>query len=878
MGRRGDSFGFNSEYGSFPDPTHLTGSDVSVNGGQVGTNAWYLDGNFNLSNLAETVVVNPIPDAVSEFQVITSGFSAEYGRSGGAVFSVALKSGTNKLHGNIYEYGRNSIFNARNPFTSITSTGTIIPQNQLRFNNFGGTLGGPVVIPHLYNGRNKTFFFFSWDETILHVMGNGVWSVPTARERTGDFSEDPNAAQYGIWNPYSTIGPASDGTFARSAFGTPVAGSPIGCTGATVGTTAQNPTSADCNFATQIPQNMMSKTAAFFMNSFPNPNYLDPLSNCPLASGGGTGICSNYLASIGSSQDSANISLKIDHQWSEKNRFFGEWLYNPGKYNNYRIPWTGATFPAGSFGYGGQEPFDFANQIIAFGNSYTVNPTLINEFRASFTRQSYNTHPETGGYPNSVTDLSGVKAVLDPIQIPAQTTPSFRVNNPEGGSMSWGPVAWNNNMNAHESYTILDNLTKVFGKHTLRTGFVYRLSHTAMFQSAPSVLGFSGIANPTTGLSGGSGLAQFEMGAVADDGSSYDTNSWVPYVRYRYWGAYLQDDFRVTPSLTLNIGLRYDLFGSYKTRQHPDNRFCPTCIDPLTGLPGFVQYEGNPGFPMNSDLWPPNFNDLGPRLNFSWSPFADRKTVIRGGYDVYYSNAYSAVNSAQVIENLSGFAYWSEYYGSTSPDCAVLSGQCVAWSLDNTDPKGPLATPPPTTSGFPAQQHNPLYQYGLNNIAKPETDPMVQNWTLQVQRQLPGNMLLSVGYVGSHGTHLVGDLWYNDENIPTSVKLQYRNSINAVVPITNYFSGQAATGLAQIYGATSLPASYLLRPYLQYPGGISPMFRFNGTSVYDALQVQLQKRYSRGLNFDVAYTWSKSITSADEGSLNESVIDPHSLW
>jgi hypothetical protein len=175
-GPPGSSFGFNSEFGTFPDPTHMQGTDVSVNGGQTGANAWYLDGNFNLSGVAESVVVNPSPDAVSEFQTITDGFSAEYGRSGGAVFSVALKSGKNQLHGDVYEYARNNYFNARNPFTSIGSNGQIIPQDQLRYNNFGGTIGGPVVIPHLYDGRNKTFFFFSWDQSILHLNGSGVFS------------------------------------------------------------------------------------------------------------------------------------------------------------------------------------------------------------------------------------------------------------------------------------------------------------------------------------------------------------------------------------------------------------------------------------------------------------------------------------------------------------------------------------------------------------------------------------------------------------------------------------------------------------------------------------------------------------------------------
>jgi len=159
-GPPGSNFGFNGEFGSFPDPTHVLGSDLSVNGGQGGANAWYLDGNLNLTSLAENIAVDPSPDAVAEFQAITNAFAAEYSRTGGAVFNVVLKSGTNKVHGNIYEFVRNDATNARNPFTSIDSLGNIIKDRQLRFNNFGGTLRGPVYLPRLYNGKNRTFFFF----------------------------------------------------------------------------------------------------------------------------------------------------------------------------------------------------------------------------------------------------------------------------------------------------------------------------------------------------------------------------------------------------------------------------------------------------------------------------------------------------------------------------------------------------------------------------------------------------------------------------------------------------------------------------------------------------------------------------------------------
>ena len=192
-----------------------------MNGGQAGANAWYLDGNLNLSGVSENVAVNPSPDSVSEFQGITNAFAAEYGRSGGGVFNVVLKSGTNAPHGNLYEFVRNSATNARNPFTSIDATGNLIPDRVLHFNNFGGTFGGPVMLPKIYNGKNRTFFFFSLDHQILHLAGPRYFSVPTARMRNGDFSEDPNVANNGLWDPYSTVGPNSVGFVQRAPRSSP---------------------------------------------------------------------------------------------------------------------------------------------------------------------------------------------------------------------------------------------------------------------------------------------------------------------------------------------------------------------------------------------------------------------------------------------------------------------------------------------------------------------------------------------------------------------------------------------------------------------------------------------------------------------------------
>ena len=200
-----------------------------------------------------------------------------------------------------------------------------------------------------------------------------------------------------------------------------------------------------------------------------------------MAAGGQSGICDNFLAAVGSSQDPENFSVKVDHRWSDKSSYFGEVLFSPGKYNNYRVPWTGATFPNDSTGWGSQYPVDFANLDIGFGNTYTFTPTLVNEFRASFTRQFLNSHPNHP-YPNSITDQNEVQQLLAPIKIPQDPqspTPNWIMSVPGGETITFGPTQWVNMITMAESYNLLDNITKVAGKHTVKAGVTYRLEHAA---------------------------------------------------------------------------------------------------------------------------------------------------------------------------------------------------------------------------------------------------------------------------------------------------------------------------------------------------------------------------------------------------------------
>jgi hypothetical protein len=888
-GPPGSNFGFNSQFGTFPDPTYTQGSDVSVNGGQPGANAWYLDGNLNLSGLSENIVVNPSPDSVSEFHAITNGFAAEYGHTGGGVFNVVLKSGTNAPHGNLYEFVRNSATNARNPFTSIDSQGNLIPDRELHFNNFGGTFGGPVVLPKIYNGKNKTFFFVSVDQQVLHLDGSQVFTVPTPLMRKGNFSEDPSTVSNGLWDPYSTVGPNSSGLFTRTAFGTPVPGNPFGANGCLNTSVEAGAASGQrtCNFSPQIPQSRLDPVAMSFINSYPMPNYNDPLSTCPQATGGQYKICQNYLAAVGSSQDPLNLSLKFDHRMSAKSTLFAEFVYNPGQYNNFRVPWTGASFPEGQFGYGSAFPLWFTNQVAGIGHTYIISPTFINEFRASYSRQSFTTHPDTAGYPDSVTNLSSVQKLLAPVQLPAlpyEPEPSITVGLQAGaGNAQLGTSAWSNGSSMAEAYTYLDNITKILGKHTLKAGFMYRLEHAARTLNAPDSLNFTGslTQDPTTGL-GAPGLAQFMLGAVGN--SSEASFTAYPYLRWREWGAYIQDDFRITSTLTLNIGLRYDINGYFKTREPgPMSNFCLSCPNPTTGLPGEMVYWGDPGFPNNSDMFPANKNDIAPRFNFSWAPFKDRKTIVRGGFDIIYTNALQEFNN--VGEGIASGPQWqsvNNYSGSFYPNqCAALSGNCVAFPLSDTTVNKSTITQPAIPAGLqpPAAIRDPSLGAGTVQFYYPAShDPYVEEWSLDIQRELPANMMLDVGYVGNHGTHLAGDNFKNFNYIPTNDLIQYKTQVNALVPITNFYSGTTAQQLEKVYGTSMLPLGTLLKPYPFFgalPGeNIGAQVLFNGESIYNGLNAKLQKHYSNGLNFIAAYTFSKKIDNASVSQIASLILDP----
>jgi hypothetical protein len=827
-GPSGSIFGFNSQFGGFPDPQHLVGSGISANGGQGGANAWYLDGSLNAALGAENIVVNPSPDAVSEFNVVDNGLAAEWGRTSGAVLNVVLKSGTNSVHGDAYDFNRNSFFNATNPFSRRDASGKTFLDPRVNWNNFGGTLGGPVYLPHLYNGKNRTFFFVSYDISLLHENKPTILTVPLPNQKHGDFRGDPRFAAVcdpagGVTNclydPYSTTGPDAKGEFHRTPFPTPV-----------------------------IPADRIDPLAAFYLSSYPDPNFLDPLQQGP---SGCKNTCNNYLGAVGSSLNTHNFSAKIDHQFSNKHKLFGEWLFNPSYYSNFRYPWNGPTAQTQT-GIAGAQPYRVRNQIVALGLTSTFSPSLVNEVRGMFSRQSIVASPNVDSVTNNSDVLKHVEGLNFILFAPYQIVPRIRV----GGVGSFGPAAWQNGIHGTEAYTFIDNMTKLLGKHTIKSGMMFRRENNWFLAAWGYNLGFGGglTKDPVTGQ-GGAGLAQFLLGATDQGGSSTGTYH-APWQTSDYWGAYIQDDYRITSNFQLNIGLRYDVFGWFRERYDDLANFNFAGINPKVPYPGRLDYFGTSRHP-GRNVFPAHKDDLGPRIAFAWSPFGS-KTVVRGGFGLIYSNGFNAtIGSGNGSESVPAFANPVSYQGD-------FTGQRPVFRLSDGAPN--LSLP---AADFAKKNDEQFLGTGPGGFLPGSKDPYVIQWSLNIQRELPGDMALSLGYVGTHGLHLYGDEYRDLGHVPTSVRLKLRNNINNPIPTD--------PALGAIYGCGIMcPASLILKPYPQYasaPVNISP----DGFNRYNSFQMKLEKRYSQGLNFILAYTFQKNLESPNSGSILGNTATPSTL-
>ena len=830
--------GVSNQTGMDEPSVGINGSvSFSMNGGRVEYNNWELDGGDNMDNGSNgTLNVYPSIDAISEFKVLTSNYGAQYGRNGSGTVEVETKGGTKDFHGDAYEFVRNDDFNAQNYFNSVGAGGTGVAP-EYKKNDFGYTLGGPIYIPGVYNQKKeKTFFFWSQEWRRERVPGTFNVPVPYSAERTGDFSDlCPNTSSSAGPNPYS-----------------------------------------DCPID--------PRTGAFYDGSL-GPLPVDPAAAAllPLIPVGTVDVkgASVYNANITLPTSWREELVRVDHNLTDHERITLRYIHDSWTTIEPGPIWDSASFPTVQTGFNGP-----GVSMVARLTS-TISPTLLNEFVASYTTDhiafnSIGYWKLPSGFPMGYIYNNGAAGKLPAINI-SEGGGAYNSGFAEDPDGIWpeGPY------NANPTYTYRDNMTKIVGRHNLQFG-AYFVAAQKNELSSVQVNG-SLTFDTSSPVSTGNAFADMLLGDIAS--FSQGSNQLKFYNRYKIVEPYFQDDWRITDRLTLNLGLRVSLEGTYRDRYHHAYNWDPSVyaagianaptVDgdgSLTGSAGALAPPSQGGNPLGNPFLglvacgttggPVSFSGFpnasvgsvspvgcskghlfnpAPRIGFAWDPKGDGKMAIRGGYGIFFEHANG--NEA----NTEGMEGQSSPLLQSSTQINVVGYENIGASTNATPPVFPL---------------------GFLSIPNQVVWPYMQQWHFDVQREIPYNTVLTVSYVGSKGTHLgrQGDLnqlyptpasqnpYHTGQVITAADCATLQNvglpSVSGVVNGQTY-TGQVAINLQTACGNDADP----YRPYL----GVATITRLTdqASSNYNALQVSARKSVG-ALSLSLAYTYSHSIDDASD--------------
>jgi Carboxypeptidase regulatory-like domain len=788
-----------------------SGTTLALGGGQAASWSGTLDGlsvNTNRSaDAGETAYLTPSVEAITEFAVDTNGFKAEFGQAGGGVITFVSKSGTNTLHGTAYEFLRNDDLDARGFFAATRS---IYKQS-----DFGASGGGPVVIPKIYNGKNRTFFFLSYEGFRNRVGANGsILSVPTPEMYQGNFSNWVNSKGQvlPIYDPMSTVTNPSGSGFLRTVF--------------------------PGNMIPQSRFSTVSKQVLAFASSIAVPN------RPGLVPGTYGYVANNYLTSGGDTESPTDKgSMKIDQNFGS-NHHLG-FFYNRTRYDSNPGPAGPPGLPEPL--YTGQVS-DYGASLYRLSYDWSISPRLFNHLAAGgneFYKNSYS--PNSGG--NWKSKVCIPNAVDCNVNFPNISFTEFS---------GWGSTAYNGT--EQPSWSLKDDLSYVRGDHTLKFGYAFESQRANGFGqqniSGQATFSFLETAVPgVTTLTSGSSFASFLLGA-ADSGAT-ETIRYLPQT-YDYHGFYAQDDWRVNKKFTVTMGLRYEFTLPPVAGGNQYTDFSPTTPNPaVNNYPGALIFAGTgPGRTGNSSLIPGWYGAIGPRLGLAYA--LNSKTTIRAG-------AARSFSRVTVVASSSHYAGFIGQYAFSSTNTGITP----AFYWDQGLPPYPL--PPQINPSF-ANNGNVDYWQGNNATRSPEND----NWTFSIQRELSANTVFEADYNGVVGNHLQSGI-VNVNQVPMSVVNQLIAKYGATQAIN--LLNSSITSSAAVAAGIPVPypnftnstiqhsqsVAQALRPFPQYltvdtsqSGGDK-----SGHSSYHAIVLKLNRRFSGGLTMQWSYTFSKILTDSD---------------
>ena len=781
---------------------------ISIAGTQDESTEILLDGSPDTDNLLK-LAYSPPQDIVQAVTVSAFQVDAAYGHSGGGILNQITKGGTNIYHGSLYEYAQFAALNANGYFADRTGT----PKPNTHYNQYGLSFGGPVRIPKIFNGQDKVFFEFAWEGIRDSQPANGFLTVPTDAERNGDFSSLlALGSQYQIYDPATST--VVDSTVMRQPFAGNI-----------------------------IPAQRLNPIAQQLMKFYPEPN----------VAAGPDGV-HNYFTSFPSSDSYDNQFGRMDFNIGVKDKLFVDIRHSQ------RTQLTNNYFHNISTG----DPLDRINWGAGIDNVYVLNPTTVINTRANWNRYVNNAlagsqglDPTTIGYPGY---LTGHTTLLE--------YPSVQFAGCNSGSSPTFACLFDpNNLAAStytESYHLLNNVTKIIGEHALKIGAdvrQYRVSNIAYNYSA----GQFTFGNSFTQASSSSAVAPLGQDLAAlllglPTSGEYDQNVFIA-THSNYLGLYLQDDWKLSRTLTLNLGLRFDHdFPLYERHNRAINGFDPTAVTPLTSK-SVAAYSASPiaqvpvvqfnvlggvTFASNAEpqLYHTPSNTFSPRIGFAWSPDALRnRTVFSGGFSIF---VFPLLDVGVV--NSSGFSSITPYV-PTNDNFAT-----AATNLSDPFPNGFI---PPTGSSLGASTYQGQEIYFFNRDFH---NAYSERYALSVQHQLDQNSFIQVAYIGAHYVKLPVTRSLN--SIPRQYLSTSPTRDNAVISL---LTGTVANPFSGLLPGTTLNGakiarSQLLLPYPQYPvDQVLVQNVSNGTDNYNSLNVRVQRRLTHGLSLLANYTWSRNI-------------------
>ena len=783
----------------------FTANRFIVNGGQESTGDILLDGvtatvSHNISTIPAVSAI-PSVEGIQEFKIQTNAYSAEYGRSGGGLVTLVTKSGTNDLHGSVYEFLRNSKLDANNFFQNRAGR----PLGSFKRNQFGASLGGPITVPKIYNGKNKTFFFFNYEGQRIMAASPALHTVPSALEKKGDFSQTFNAQGElkVIYDPQTTRpDPDKAGAFLRSPFPGNV-----------------------------IPQNRLDPVALKMQTYYPEGN----------SPGLAFSHQNNLVLQAAYPQPQDRIEFKIDHIINDRQRVFGRYTFMDSVYSkpNY---WGNIADP------GCCDPMNQRLQNGALDYLNTLNNTTVLNIRYGFGRVSGNRYPWSKGFQVSTL---GLPASIDQISnqpvFPTVTIQDYTQLGPNGGDVYlMGDVTHN----------ILANISKVSGRHSLRFGVDMRFNMVNYGQLGTPSGTFNFERVMTQGpdprastASGGVGYASFLLGAgsngAAGPGGGSITHQIRPANANKYYAAYIQDDFKLSHKITINAGLRWDFEGGVTERYDHLAAIDPYIKNPISDKIG-MNVTGGYLFAGDSlgrrAIRNTSPRQINPRIGIVYE--LNPKTVIRTGYGVFFGLPSYAASSG----------YTSNAFQSSTPWLATIDGVNLNATLSNPFPSGYNFS-----NGSKDGLLSQLGQ-GLSGAIPDTLQPVYsQQWNINIQRNLGRDMLFEIAYAGNRGTHLALSSQL-DQLRPEQLGLG--NALLELVP--NPFYGFVTAGaLAQ----PTIQRGQLLRPFPLWNGVTATNAAYSNSN-YNALQMRFEKRFSSGFSLLSSYTFSKTLSDGADGLWN----------